>query len=55
MQMIARLGSGVVGHVQIYVANRLYVDEFLNLYLDADGYVDHSSDVRIYSIGGNRY
>ena len=41
MQIIAHFGSGNIGRVYIPVAYKLYVDEFLNLYLDADGYVDH--------------
>ena len=44
------------GKFFIRVAYKLYVDEFLNLYIDDDyGYVDKYDDGRIFMIGDKKF
>ena len=43
------------GKVFIPLANHVYSDEFLNIYIDIDGPIDRLSNGRIYSVGGLRF
>ena len=54
--LLRSLRFGGSGKAYIYLGNSLYVDEFLNLYIDIPGgSVDRYSDGRIYSIGSTKF